>query len=162
MNSATDAAIAAELYRWTTPVAATRMILQNVLKPRSWQHYIEGVDRYVQGTSWSRDPLRWKSDNQVCLVIDGSGITNPVHHINGNRVYLQTQGRINPNADPECYKFESTEPDESFIEGKIPNLALVLLEVRVASPALAHLIGSITSVPVPVFKDELHHERMCA
>lgn len=150
------------LYHWTSVAVACRAIQRDALASRTWQHYIEGAGRFVRGTSWSRDPLQWKSDRQVCLVIDDSGIGNPIHHINGNRVYLQTQGMINPVADPECYKFEPTEPDEVFIEGRIHSLTSVLLEVRVTNQALAELVGAVTSVPVTLSKDELVFERMKA
>lgn len=117
------------IYHWTTTAKARTTLTANRLQARSWTHYIESVERLVRGTSWSDDPLRWRIDHPVCLVAEQQRISNPMHAINGRRTYLQTQAIVNPVADPNAYKLESTEPDEIFIEGPIGEFRTVLAEL---------------------------------
>lgn len=125
------------LYHWTTTPKAITALRSNRLQVRRWAHYLETQEKMVKGTSWSLDPWQWSRDNPICLVVARTRLSNPIHSINGNRVFLQTKGMINPLYDPRAYELEPTEPDEEFVEGTVKPLSAVLVEIRAR-----HLAGS--------------------
>jgi hypothetical protein len=114
------------LYHWINFKKAATALKLNTLRARRWIHYIELEDRFAKGTSWSKEPTRWAIDDAVLLVADQSRLQNSIFSINGSRTYHQTRGILDPCHDPNTYKWESTEPDEEFVEGTILNLSQVL------------------------------------
>lgn len=118
------------LFHWTTAEKALVALRLDRLQSRRWKHFIESAQRMVQGSSWSFDPNRWSADNPVCLVIDACKLPNQRFSINGHRVFLQTQGMVQANFDPNAYLFESTDPDEEFVEGSVMNLRSLLIDLK--------------------------------
>jgi hypothetical protein len=127
------------LYHWTTASKATTALKKDKLMARKWQHYIEQEEQLLNGTSWSESPDRWRAENDVCLVMDPSLIDNKRYDIPGHRTYLQTQGMVNPIADPKAYLDESTKPDEAFIVGTIANFRASIVEIRTDNEAVANI-----------------------
>lgn len=123
------------IYHWTTLRTAILALTTDGLPARRWAHFLEAQDRFARGTSWGLDPYRWKADHSICLVIDDEAVTNTKHHVAGHRTYLLTQGKVNPVFDSDCWKLESTEVDEVFIEGKIRGLAIALSKI-ILTPAI--------------------------
>ena len=118
------------LYHWTTVSKAITAINRDSLQSRKWKHYIESEDKMFQGSSWCDDQYRWQSDNVVCFVIDRKMLKNQVYAINGNRVYLQTRGILNPSLyDPNAYKYEDTHTTEHFVVGSINNLRSIIVKI---------------------------------
>lgn len=119
------------IYHWTSKEKAATAVKKLQLSARRWQHFLEHEQRFAKGSSWSEHPTLWQRDNEVCLVVDESKLQNRLHHINGNRTFLLTMG-MDPgkNYDPNAYKYESTVPDEVFVEGSI-DLTNTLIEVKV-------------------------------
>lgn len=117
------------IFHWTAEATALRALNSGSLPARRWTHFLEAHERFARGTSWGLNAVRWKGDHPVCLVIDDDGLPNAKHHIAANRTHLLTQGQINPVFDPACWKLESTEVDEVFIEGKIKDLIPAVREI---------------------------------
>lgn len=125
------------IYHWTSKEKAATAVTTGRLQARRWNHFLEAEQRYAKGSSWSLNPTQWQRENEVCLVLDETKITNQMHHINGNRTYLLTMGMDSTRCyDPNAYKFESEEPDEVFVEGTI-DLSNALIDVRVIDSAAA-------------------------
>lgn len=117
------------LYHWTSLKQAITALKSDRLKAGRWAHYLETQDRMVRGSSWSFEKWRWSGENPICFVAKMSLLRNPVHHINGNRVFLQTKGLLEPVYDPNAYKLEATDPDEAFVEGTVSLFSSVLARV---------------------------------
>lgn len=122
------------LYRWTTVEKAITALKKDAVAVPRWQHFLEHEGRFAKGTSWSLNPIQWQRDNPVCLVMERDALPNKVHAINGGRTFWLTKGMIDKNADPDAYKFESTEPDEEFVEGKIEDFRQHLVAVFMPTP----------------------------
>jgi septum formation topological specificity factor MinE len=97
-----------------------KIIDNDLIKKSRWKHFIQEKNEFYHGSSWSYDSNRWKILHESCLIIHDDNLKG--FHINGNRTYLQTQGMINNNFDPDAYMFEDTKPDEYFIPGNINNI----------------------------------------
>jgi hypothetical protein len=117
------------LYHWTSLSKAMTALKSDRLKARRWAHYLQVQDRMVKGSSWSFEKWRWSGESPICFVAQRSLLRNPIHHINGNRVFLQTKGILDLVYDPNAYKFESTDPDEAFVEGAVSPFSSVLASV---------------------------------
>lgn len=124
------------IYHWTTFENALKSFENNVLKKRRWKHFIEEKQTLLSGTSWGFDRMKWKSNHEVCIVIDSESINNERYLINGNKVYLRTQGIINKNFDPNAWKYESDTIDECFIIGDIIDFKLAVKEILLSSPLM--------------------------
>lgn len=118
------------LYHWTSQLNLDKLMKTNILKKRRWKHYIEDKKEFLSGTSWGLCKDRWKSDHEVCIEVDSDDILNERYFINGNKVYLRTQGLLVPNFDPNAWLYESTDVDECFIVGDIKNIKLLLKNIN--------------------------------
>jgi hypothetical protein len=117
------------IYHWTTHKIANKAIAENCLNKRNWKHYIEKENDFFSGTSWGLDFEKWKANHSVCFEIDTKDLINTHHLINGNKVFLRTQGIINDVFDPEAWRFESDYIDECFIVGNIKNFNVIAKRV---------------------------------
>lgn len=116
------------LYHWTNELNARKAIDTNCLKKRKWKHFIEEKKSLLNGISFCLNQERWKSNHDVCFVIDLNKIENEYFLINGNKTYLRTQGIINPNFDPNAWKYEEDAVDECFIIGDIKNFNSLIIK----------------------------------
>jgi hypothetical protein len=91
------------------------------LFPKHWVHYIPAAKEFLRGNSFTDKAHinQWKGN--LVIIIDTNKLSpdNKIFPINGNRIYLLTQGLINKDFDPEAYKLESEEINEYFITGTI-------------------------------------------
>jgi len=117
------------IYHWTTIGKAKTALRRDMLRARPWAHYIEAKKEMVHGTSWSRDPEKWRKDNQICLVMAKDDVINPIYSIPGSRTFWLTKGMTDSSADPKAYMLESEEIDEEFIKGTLTGLAARLIGV---------------------------------
>lgn len=121
------------IYHWTTVKQALKALQSNKLVKRRWGHFIPEVGSIVKGTSWSVEHSKWQCDHKVCFMLDASKISNEKYHINGNQVYLRTQGIINKDFDPDAWKYESDIPDECFVVGDITSFKNSLIGMSFAN-----------------------------
>ncbi len=121
--------VAEPIHHWTTPRQAIAALSTGVMRARRWRHHLEDGDRFASGTSWSRDPLRWRAGHSVRLTVDPTHVSNRIHAIPASRTYWRTLGLLVAEADPDAWTSEPTEPDEEFVEGAIRGFGERLLAV---------------------------------
>jgi hypothetical protein len=106
---------------------------KNQINPK-WKHYIEEVDKIVIGISFALKLDHISTYYQPIRMVFNTNLLSSsfqTYKINSNRVYLQTQGIINKNTDPNAYKFESEVPDELFVEGIVSPLNKFLIKTEI-------------------------------
>ena len=112
------------------------ILSKNEMKPK-WKHYIESEKRIVVGSSFALSaknltvesvgyPIRLEFDSEKLIK------NYKTFYLNGNRTYLQTMGILKPEVyDTTAYTFESTVPDELFVEGNISPLSDYLISIEI-------------------------------
>tara|TARA_Y100001972_G_scaffold101168_1_gene125953 strand:+ start:1528 stop:6012 length:4485 start_codon:yes stop_codon:yes gene_type:complete len=115
-----DTSIPKYLYKWVDMPQFQKYIDAKKLPlKRGYAHYIESIDDFVKGNSFTDEQHISSWEGNTLIRIDSSTINNKIYPIAGNRTYLQTMHMKNPSVYDDAYLYEPEEIDEYWIAGPV-------------------------------------------